>query len=178
MSFEATRAGFGYESTGQGETNSWLTPPALVQRLGEFDLDPCTCPTQPWFLAKENYMLPEKDGLKEPWTGRVWCNPPYGNNVDQWVDRMSEHRNGLLLIFSRCETKAWEKVWATGDAFLFPFGRVYFLREDGSKAKSGTAPSALIAYGQNNVDILRNAGLQGAFFTRAEILGGTRVTKL
>jgi hypothetical protein len=30
MSFNPERKGFAFESAGQGATNSWLTPPALV----------------------------------------------------------------------------------------------------------------------------------------------------
>ena len=52
-------------------TTTWLTP----RSLGRFDLDPCAAPG--WPTADEHYILPT-DGLREPWTGRVWLNPPYG----------------------------------------------------------------------------------------------------
>ena len=149
------------EKPHEGATNDWWTPPELVQSCGEFDLDPCAgVGQQP--LAKAFYCLPEADGLILPWTGRVWCNPPYGPHVGEWVERMAVHCNGILLIFARVETKAWSKIWATADAVLFPSRRITFLKPDGSKAKSGTAPSAFCAYGLNNVDALRNSGIHGA----------------
>jgi hypothetical protein len=126
VNFDAKRGGFGFESPNEGETNSWLTPPELVQRLGHFDLDPCGCPGQPFLHADRTYFPPNEDGLTLPWGGRIFCNPPYGPHVARWVDRMADHRNGILLIFSRVETIAWESVWKTGDAFLFPAGRIYF----------------------------------------------------
>ena len=65
-----------------------------------------------------------------------------------------------------------------GDAYLFPHGRTCFYLPDGKRAKSGTAPSALIAFGENNVECLRTCGLAGAFFRRAEILEGTKISTL
>jgi hypothetical protein len=90
--------GFGFEKPNTGETNDWLTPPELLQRLGTFDLDPCGCPGMPWRTATTTYSLPEHDGLSEPWCGRVFCNSPYGPNVRDWARRMAAHGNGILLI--------------------------------------------------------------------------------
>jgi hypothetical protein len=106
--------GFGFENPFQGKTNNWLTPPALLERLGTFDLDPCGCARMPWLTATTTYFLPEHDGLTEPWHGRVWCNPPYGPNVGEWAKRMAEHQNGIMLIFARTETSTWQKD-------IFPF---------------------------------------------------------
>ena len=35
----------------------------------------------------ERYFTPEIDGLKQEWTGTVWCNPPYGREIGSWVRR-------------------------------------------------------------------------------------------
>lgn len=35
------KSNFQWEKAGEGETNTWLTPPELVKRLGKFDIDPC-----------------------------------------------------------------------------------------------------------------------------------------
>jgi hypothetical protein len=157
----------------QGITNDWWTPPELVQALGEFDLDPCAGVGQiP--LAKRVYTLPQ-DGLIEPWKGRVWCNPPYGPNVGQWAERMAQHGNGIMLIFARTETRAWRGIWEKAHGILLPARRITFLRPDGTKAKSGTAPSAFIAYGENNLDALREAQhlgtIKGILLTEWELCG-------
>lgn len=55
------------------------------------------------------------------------------------------------------------------DGILFPFRRISFLKPDGSKAKSGTAPSALCAYGLHNVEALGLCGIEGALVTNVEI---------
>lgn len=176
--FEATRGGFGFEKPHEGVTNDWLTPPSLVKMLGHFDLDPCACPVQPWKLADKNYSLPESDGLILPWEGRVFCNPPYGPHIGKWAERMAIHRNGIFLIFSRTETRAWEAIWKEANATLFPFGRTCFYLPSGERSKSGTAPSALLAYGEANVEALRNSGISGALVSKAQWLNGIKISTL
>jgi len=53
-----------------GFTNeTWLTPPAILHALGDFDLDPCAAPSpRPWPTAARHIELPE-DGLTANWGG-------------------------------------------------------------------------------------------------------------
>lgn len=132
----------------------------------------------PWSTASVTYFLPEHDGLVEPWHGRIWCNPPYGPNVGDWARRMFEHGDGIMLIFARSETMTWQTdIFPCADAILFLNGRVRFYLPSGQQGKSGTAPSVLLAYGQSNVDVLRNAGIAGAFFSKAQMLLGTKASQ-
>lgn len=181
--FDASRPGFGFEQPGghadATEGNDWITPLPLVQRLGSFDLDPCESNNQPWPLAPRGYRLGRgEDGLELPWQGRVYCNPPYGPHVYKWALRMAEHRNGILLIFSRCETAPWVSIWRAGDAFLFLQTRIRFCLPTGQRSGSGTAPSVLIAYGDHNVEALRNSGLAGALVSRLAMLAGVKASSL
>ncbi len=171
--------GFGFEKPGKGKTDDWLTPLALSQRLGSFDLDPCDCAAgMPWRIATTTYFLPEHDGLIEPWYGRIFCNPPYWPNVGDWAKRMAAHGNGIMLIFLRTDTAAWQRdILPFADAALLLDGRVRFYRPSGERGKSGTAPSVLLAYGQNNVEALRNAGIAGALYRKAEMLHGIKASE-
>jgi hypothetical protein len=172
-----TRA-FGFEKPGKGKTNDWLTPRALLQRFEPFDLDPCGCAGMPWRTATTTYFLPEHDGLIEPRYGRIFCNPPYGKNVGGWARRMAAHGNGIMLIFLRTDTTAWQRdILPFADAALLLDGRVRFYRPSGERGKSGTAPSVLLAYGQNNVEALRNAGIAGALYQKAEMLVGVKASQ-
>ena len=92
--------------------------------------------------------------------------------------RMAAHGNGVMLIFARTETATWQKdIFPFADATLLLAGRVHFYLPSGERGKSGTAPSALLAYGQTNVDALRNAGIAGALYPKAEMLPGIRASK-
>jgi hypothetical protein len=80
---------FGGEVPNVG-TTTWLTPPRILEALGEFDLDPCAPLERPWDTAKKHYTT-EDDGLIQPWFGRVWCNPPYGKEMNAFLERMVTH---------------------------------------------------------------------------------------
>jgi len=102
---------FAYEVSGENLTDHWLTPPELIQAAGPFDLDPCAYEKQPWSTAFTMYKLPEQNGLLLPWEGCVFCNPPYGPEVEKWARRLALHDNGLLLVFARTETLSFRPVW-------------------------------------------------------------------
>lgn len=151
--------------------DEWLTPPELLGKLGAFDLDPCSPINRPWATAGQHYTVLD-DGLKKPWRGRVWCNPPYGAEAARWLARLADHGDGIALIFARTETAAWvEHVWAKADAILFIAGRLHFHHVDGTRAAANSgAPSALIAYGVDCAKTLQSCGIAGAFVSlRTEV---------
>lgn len=144
--------------------DEWLTPPHIIKALGSFDLDPCAPheSRRPWDMASRHYSA-EDDGLKQPWKGRVWCNPPYGLEAAKWLDRLADHGNGIALIFARTETAMFfEHVWGRADAVLFLRGRLHFHHADGTRAAANAgAPSVLVAFGKANVQALRDCGIEG-----------------
>ena len=79
----------GKTETGKDE---WLTPPELIKALGKFDLDPCSPIKRPWNTAKHHYNIND-NGLLMPWEGRVFCNPPYGNQAVKWLEKCALHDN-------------------------------------------------------------------------------------
>ena len=150
----------------KGRTDEWLTPPEITKALGPFDLDPCSPVNRPWDTAAQHYTV-EDDGLKIPWYGRVWLNPPYGPQTGTWLRRLAEHGHGTALIFARTETDMFFRWgWGRATAMLFLRGRLHFYTVDGQRAKhNGGAPSVLIAYGAEDADRLRTSGLDGRFIT-------------
>lgn len=71
--------------TGQTSAISedWYTPPlyvAAVRELfgGTIDLDPASCPEANMTVAASNIYTAEVDGLRMPWAGNVYLNPPWG----------------------------------------------------------------------------------------------------
>jgi len=152
---------FSHERAPDGK-NEWLTPPEIVQALGPFDLDPCAPINRPWPTAARHFTA-EDNGLIKPWEGRVWLNPPYGQETIKWMRRMREHRNCIALICARTDTRTWhECVWGVADAILWLRGRLTFFNVDGTRPKNTLgAPSVLIAYGRENAGRLHLCGLQG-----------------
>lgn len=58
-----------------------------------------------------SYYTQEDDGLKKPWFGHVWLNPPYGRTISHWTERAISQINNTcsitLLLPARTDTKWW-----------------------------------------------------------------------
>lgn len=148
---------------------TYLTPREILAPLGAFDLDPCAAPSpRPWPTADRHIELPD-DGLAAEWSGRVWCNPPFGREAAAWVERMAKHGNGIALVPARTETAMfYRSVWGVASGVLFLRGRPHFHRADGSRLPFNSgAPIALIAYGETNACVLKRSGL-GHFLWSAQ----------
>ena len=158
---KAPANGFSFESSKDGK-DEWLTPPEIIKGLGDFDLDPCSPVQRPWPTAARHYTVHD-NGLKKPWVGRVWLNPPYGREAIRWMRRLAEHGNGVALILARTETRMFfETIWERADALFFFRGRLTFYHLDGMLSLNCVgAPSCLVAYGSENVQSIRESQLQG-----------------
>lgn len=152
----------------RGESDVWLTPPAIIDALGPFDLDPCAAPEpRPWPTATDHITLPD-DGLSPEWgwgDAFVWCNPPFGPEAGRWLVRMADHGNGIALCPARTETRWFVAgVWNGATAVLFLHGRPHFHHADGTRgAANSGAPIVLVAYGAAAADRLRRCELTGTY---------------
>lgn len=161
------KPGIGSHQSHHMMKDEWLTPRYILDALGPFDLDPCAPIVRPWPIAVRHYTI-EDDGLKQPWEGFVWCNPPYGKMAKDWLTKLRNHpAGGIALIFARTETDMFvSEIWEEASALLFLYGRLYFYHVNGEKAVSNSgAPSVLIAYGDEAVSRLERRNLPGALIT-------------
>jgi hypothetical protein len=158
-------------SSPRQQTDNWLTPPPILDLLGQFDLDPCCPAHMPWrtadLMLSNDLTTPitegffeavPTDGLIAPWFGRVFLNPPWGRAASPWLKKMASHNNGIALIPARTETRDWFNfVWPVASAVCFLKGRPRFHYPDGTQAKANCGcPVALVAYGTQNILHLRN----------------------
>lgn len=145
-------------------TDVWLTPPTIITALGPFDLDPCA-QKERVFETANFYFSKEDDGLTKEWNGFVWMNPPYGSECSKWLEKLSNHNNGIALIFARTETKSFQKfVWEKASSLLFIYNRLTFYTENGTLGKSNSgAPSVLVGYGSKADERLKKCGIPGKF---------------
>lgn len=149
----------GHQSPRMGSA-TWLTPPAWIDALGPFDLDPACPEFMPWKTAM-TMLTPSKDGLSASWRGRVWLNPPFGNQAAKWLRKLRDHGNGIALIPARTETAMfYGNVWGHAEAVCFVKGRPHFHFPNGDRAPFNSgAPICLIAYGPKNKEALYRANL-------------------
>lgn len=100
------------------------------------------------------YFTAKTDGLKEDWaaftevTGSVWCNPPYGRVIGQWVAKAAtEAAKGatvVCLLPARTDTRWWHGYIQDrpGVEVRFVKGRLKF----GDAKSSAPFPSAVVIF--------------------------------
>lgn len=140
----------------------WLTPRWIINSLGEFDLDPCSPINRPWDTAKFHFTESD-NGLLQDWKNyRVWLNPPYGRQLEAWLNRMALHSNGLALIFARTETRAFQQyIFPYAHSILFLSGRVKFCNIKGIPQHNANAPSLIISYTEYDSEMIAKSGIKG-----------------
>lgn len=111
-------------------TDLWETPQAFFDQLNAefcFSLDACALP---WNAKCERYYTPEQDGLSQPWTGVVWCNPPYGRKIGKWVEKavasVSEGATVVMLLPARTDTQWFHRYIYHQAEIRFVPGRLKF----------------------------------------------------
>jgi len=138
------------------DSPEWYTPPSIVAAtvalLGAIDLDPCsndarTIPAKKHFTAVD-------DGLMQPWTGRVYMNPPYGRGIDRWVGKLVMSYNtgvvtqAVALVPSRTDTE-WMRAFRDFTR-CYIAGRLKFSEHE----NSAPFPSAAIYLGMNETGFI------------------------
>lgn len=141
-------------------SDDYLTPPALVEAIGPFDVDVCASVGQPWETAKVMWTVRE-DGLSRAWpAGKLlYANPPYRcpdsrEGIELWMSRLADHGNGVALVFARTDARWFQRsVWNRADALFFFANRIFFhLPVTGERARhNGGAPSVLVLHGKEAV---------------------------
>jgi len=127
------------------ETDLWETPQDFFDKYNAvhgFDLDVCALPEN----AKcKKYFTPEMDGLKQEWTGVVWCNPPYGRQIKHWIKKAYESSlkgaKVVMLIPARTDTAYWHDYVMKGE-IEFIRGRLKF----GESKENAPFPSAIVIF--------------------------------
>jgi hypothetical protein len=122
----------------------------IRELLGGIGLDPCTEPDNP--TKADAWYSPPQDGCSLPWDWpAVFCNPPYGEARNRWVDRCIEegkHRKVVLLIPSHTETRIFQKAMEMSDSVLFVQARLRFgVVRDNGRQEAASHGSAILGFG-------------------------------
>lgn len=65
----------------------WYTPALYIKAVrrvfqSPITLDPASCAKANLIIQAENFYDQHDDGLRRPWFGKTFCNPPYGRSID------------------------------------------------------------------------------------------------
>ncbi len=131
------------------KTDDWATPQKVFDELNDefhFTLDPCA-DAENAKCAK--FFTKRQDGLQQKWYGeRVFCNPPYGRVIGDWVQKMAggEAKLSVGLLPARTDTR-WFHDYIHGKAEIrFIRGRIKF----GGHKNSAPFPSMIVIWGQGD----------------------------
>lgn len=131
------------------KSDLWATPQDFFDELNKefnFTLDPCA--------TKDNakcskYFTIKEDGLKQDWQGyTVFCNPPYGRKIKEWVKKCYEesqkpHTTVVMLIPARTDTSYFhDYIYHKAKEIRFIRGRLKF----GNAKNSAPFPSMVVVF--------------------------------
>jgi phage N-6-adenine-methyltransferase len=128
----------------QAQTVEWSTPQDFYDELNrefQFTIDVAAdanntkCP---------RYYDEASDGLRHDWTGEtVWCNPPYGRGIADWVRKAAlSNATTVMLIPSRTDVR-WFHDYVYGKAEIrFVKGRLKF----GGQKASAPFPNMVVVF--------------------------------
>lgn len=130
-------------------TDMWATPQAFFDKLNAefgFTLDPCALPSN---TKCTKYYTPTDNGLLQDWQGEiVFCNPPYGRAIYDWVRKCSEEASKpnttiVLLTPARTDTRWFhEFIYHKAKEIRFVKGRLKF----GNAQTAAPFPSMVVVF--------------------------------
>ena len=140
-------------NTGNQENYTPVTVIEAVRDvMGEIDLDPASCEFANEVVRAKAIYTEEDNALEQPWSGRVFLNPPYQQPeirlfAEKLISELPNIEEAIVLVNNNTDTK-WFLTLALGCAAVcFTTGRIGFYTPDIEK----TAPTngqAFFYFGQ------------------------------
>jgi hypothetical protein len=140
----------------ESESPDWWTPEkyikAIKEVMGEIDLDPASCVEANKIVKAKRYYSPKENGLLQPWEGRIFLNPPYGELTKEFAEKFfndyeSSFHEGIVLVNSRATDADWFQPFFNG-VICFTDHRIDF-NSPNEKNTSSTHGSCFIYFGPN-----------------------------
>ncbi len=131
----------GRPSAGGGSVE-WYTPSAYIEMarrvLGEIELDPASSEYAQKTVKAKGFFTLDDDGLAQPWSGRVWLNPPYAmptiaDFANKMIFSLNDIEAAIMLTNSATDTQWFQILSSLADGVCFTKGRIRFETEEGAQ---------------------------------------------
>ena len=146
--------------TAQGQ-DSWATPQYIFDQFDKqfgFEIDTAcdssNAKCDRAFMGDSGY-----DGLKESWTGRAWCNPPFSEK-EKWIIKAHDevlNGNCPLCVMILPLNSISRKVFHTHIDGKFHYeilqNRIAFIDPETGESKKGNNTGTVVIYFKNKVVI-------------------------
>jgi DNA N-6-adenine-methyltransferase (Dam) len=162
--------------------NEFYTLPRYINSarrvMGSIDLDAASCAEANQTVKAERFYTKDQDGLKLPWYGRTWCNPPFAqiapgqSTIKPWVQKMircyedKEIEQGILLIPNDTSTKWFLPLWAY--PICFPPKRISFMIPGKTTLDQPPFGCCFIYFGLNRDKFIEEFSFYGPISSRWE----------
>ena len=117
--------------------HEWYTPAKNIEAarsvMGGIDLDPASCEIAQRTVKALRFFDKTRDGLKQPWSGRIWLNPPYDARlIDRFIAKLlADYQTGdvqqaIILTNSATDTGWFYDLTNAAQRVCFTRGRIHF----------------------------------------------------
>ena len=142
----------------------WYTPSQYIESarvvMGGIDLDPASNPVANQTIGATTIYTIKDDGLAQPWSGRVWLNPPYKMPaIKLFCEKVcasysaGDIEAAIVLTNNATDTSWWHLMTAVAQCVCFTAGRISFYNEDGEHSSPTNGQN--FHYFGSNVDAFR-----------------------
>lgn len=154
-----------YFRTAFAANDEWYTPAEYIalarEVMGCIDLDPATNELAQETVQAETFFVANDDGLAQPWSGRVWLNPPYSKGLmGQFVDKLCEEylagevSEAIVLTNNFTDARWFHVLAATSTCLCLTRGRIQFYNKTG-QGRSPTNGHVFFYFGKNPSEFCR-----------------------
>lgn len=151
--------------------NEWYTPPQYIEAarrvMGEIDLDPASSVRANETIRAAKYFDIDDNGITQPWSGRVWMNPPYASDlIGAFCGKLLLHVQAgdvieaIVLVNNATETEWFNALVECASAVVFHKARIRYINPNGGSS-APLQGQAFIYCGDNPDKFLDEFGVFG-----------------
>jgi len=131
---------------GTRSKNEWYTPHQYISLaravLGDIDTDPASSRLAQETVKARQFYDKRQNGLRQPWYGRVWLNPPYSKElIGRFIGKLLGEWNAgrvescIALTHNYTDAIWFQDAISVANAACFTQGRIRFYEPSGALAK-------------------------------------------
>jgi hypothetical protein len=150
---------------GSSESPEWYTPQHIIDLTLDLfdgiDLDPCSNSHKVPNVPARIHYTKEDNGLVQTWHGKVYMNPPYGDEISDWTEKLVESyeqgeiEEAIALLPGRIDTQWFQPLYEYLICNIR--GRLRFVGSE----NSAPFPSVIVYLGERErefINIFRELG--------------------